>query len=129
MIGFIKKWMAERRARADRQRRFVAALEGILKNQGAALVDVMRRQEDLFEMQASLTKAVVSNFGSAENLAIELVRADPELCDSIIALAKQKLASVEPKRKALLDGVARMESKSDARLCQIEQFEKELASL
>lgn len=129
MITFIKNWMTERRARADRQRRFVAALERIVKHNGMALVSVMKRQEDLFAFQTFLAKALVTNFGTSENLTIQLIEADPELREAIITLAKQKLSSVESNRKTVLDWIAKMESDTDARACQIEQLETMVAEL
>lgn len=127
MIGFIKNWLANRRAIADRQR-LILALESMLGSQGAVLVGLAKRQEELSEHQAVTIKAVVTNAGVAEMFAMNLATADQTERERLMEVVQKQIADFEPARKGLLDYIARMESESDARRCWIEQFEAELSA-
>jgi len=119
-------WLRNLRVNRARRRRFIVSVESILLANGAALIGLAKRQEELFEIQSGLTKYAVSGFESGEMVALILASLVAPDQESSLNKARAVLRNNAASRKALLDAVARMESESDARRCQIEQLEKML---
>lgn len=129
MIALIKSWLGRR----ERQRRFLLALENILVRNGTALVGVMKRQEELFEVQANTVKVALAAQSQMDSLALSLSARDDiewdEAAQKTLKNLKALYAASAASRERLLDAVARMESESDVRSCQIAQAEESLNEL
>lgn len=126
-------WIKNRLGRRDRQRRFLLSLEKILLANSTTLVAVMKRQEALFEVQANTVKLTLASQRQMDSLDMLLAAREEIEWDDGVQKALKNLkalyAASAANRERLLDAVARMESESDMRSCQIAQAEEALNEL